>query len=263
MADSFPVVAGIDENGLEVVHDFASPWHLAIQGMTRSGKSVLSYGLLAGLVRYPEVRVMGSDISSVLLAPWAHKRQNQAVIGESDMLAHVELVESVLAESRARTRAFYGEKVDKLAEFTPERPLLVLVLEEYPGLLDALAEDDDAQGRKTGQKLAPRMKRAVSSLVAQGAKAGVRVVLLAQRFEAGIIGGATRSNFGFRVSLRVDNQDSVKMLHPSAPPETIESVELFQPGQGLLDRPGLPRTVFRARHVPDYGRWLAHIEGHL
>lgn len=263
MTKAFPVVVGLDENAEDIVHDFASPWHLALQGMTRSGKSVLSYGLLAGLVRYSEVKIVGSDISSVLLAPWAYRREGQAVIGDADMPAHVAVIEGVLAESRRRTSTFYGARIDKLEDFTADRPLIVCVLEEYPGLLDALAEDDEASGRKAGQKLAPRMKRAVSSLVAQGAKAGIRVVLLAQRFEAGIIGGATRSNFGFRVSLRVDNQDSIKMLHPSAPEDTIEQVELFQPGQGLLDRPGVPRVVFRARHVPDYAKWLDYVEKHL
>ena len=87
-----------------------------------------------------------------------------------------------------------------------------MVLEEYPGELKQLRDFDAAQDRKRGERLEPTARAAVGRLVAEGAKAGVRVLLLAQRADAEFIDGASRSNFAARVSFRVDNADAVRML---------------------------------------------------
>lgn len=58
-------------------------------------------------------------------------------------------------------------------------PLLVVVLEEYPGLLRVLDGTDKGLGRAA--------RAAVARLLAEGGKAGVRVVLVAQRAEANIV----------------------------------------------------------------------------
>lgn len=52
---------GITELGTGFNIDFNDAWHYAIQGMTRSGKSVLVYSLLAPLAACDNVRICGVD----------------------------------------------------------------------------------------------------------------------------------------------------------------------------------------------------------
>ncbi|MGL4173814.1 MAG: hypothetical protein ACRCTR_07060 [Actinomycetota bacterium] len=60
---------GRAEDGTDVVVDPCDPWHAAFQGATRSGKSALTYTLLAGVAHHADVLVCGVDPSGVLLAP--------------------------------------------------------------------------------------------------------------------------------------------------------------------------------------------------
>jgi S-DNA-T family DNA segregation ATPase FtsK/SpoIIIE len=260
MSIKFLVNVGVTEDGEPLIHDFGSPWHLAIQGQTRSGKSVLTYGLLGSLSKYPECRVIGSDKSGILLAPQFHLGKEPLVaLGFENMKKHVEILEDIVKEMARRTSLLWPQRLDKLDDFTTDLPLLVVAIEEYPGLIESLDDEDSKAPRGQAEKLKARAKRAVAILVAEGAKVGIRVVLLAQRFEASIVGGAVRSNFGFRVTLRVDNSDSVKMLHPNAEDDEVSAVELFLPGQGIVELPAKGRQIFRAYEV-DYQKYVAHVE---
>lgn len=58
--------------------------------------------------------------------------------------------------------------------------------------------------------------------------------MIVQRADAEIVDGATRAQFGTRVTLAVDNGDAVRMLHPGAEPETVDSVRGFGPGRCLF-----------------------------
>lgn len=93
-------------------------------------------------------------------------------------------------------------------------------------------------------------------MIQEEAKAGVRVLLLAQRMDASIVGGPERSNIGTRISLRVDNRDAVAMLHPDADPETVERVRGFAAGYVYVERPaGAPQVVrFDAVDYSEYRR---------
>lgn len=234
-------------------------WHYGIQGMSRSGKSVLVYGVLAQVAAMPEVVVAGLDPTGVLLGPWtAAPGRDWRATGTGDIPAAAAAVGRIVAEMDRRIASLPDRDLDKLTRFTPAEPILLTVLEEYPGLLAAAEADDEAEGRRSAGRLAPRIRRDVRRLIQEGAKVGVRVVMLAQRMDASIVGGAERSNIGTRVTLRVDNGDAVRMLHPSAPPELVDVMGLARPGQGVVDLPGEPLRRFKA-DVIDYGGYLARV----
>ena len=93
------VVLGRGEDATEVVADPAAPWHLAIQGATRSGKSALSYTFLGALAARPDVLVCGVDPSGILLAPWLPGRGGAWIAtGTADLTGAVTALSGVVAE---------------------------------------------------------------------------------------------------------------------------------------------------------------------
>lgn len=210
------VVVGRLDDGRDAVLDFQSASHVAIQGMTRSGKSAFCYTALGQVAQSPLVRIGGVDPNRVLLAPIARASgdPNRFALGD-DIEGAVTVLDYYLALMAERMEQIDADRIDKINQFSAETPIEVVVLEEYDGLL-ALAEDHDkATGAKPADRLSPRIQRAVRSLVAQGAKAGIRVVLITQRMDASIVGGATRGQFGTRVTFGVDDTTAVRMLHPA------------------------------------------------
>ena len=86
----------------------------------------------------------------------------------------------------------------------------------------------------------------------------MRVVLVAQRADASIVGGALRSNFAVRLTMRVDNTEAVRMLHPSADQALCERVARFGQAYGLVERPSKSLRVMKADHLP-YERYVQAI----
>lgn len=251
----FPLTIGRLENGGDAEADLTDAAHVAIQGATRSGKSVLTYGLLGNLAGRENVRVCGADPTGLLLGPWA-KRDDSGPIAlggigaaEDDELdGYVDLATGLMQEMQERARILHESGQDKISDFTADLPLLVVVLEEYPGLLEALKAGDVGRGTaKTadGPKREPVFVSAVGRLLREGAKYGIRVLILAQRMDASLIGGGARSQLGMRITLRIDNADGVRMLHEGVDSELVSQVAQFSPGQGIFQVPGKPLTVAR------------------
>ncbi|WP_205755761.1 hypothetical protein, partial [Bacillus amyloliquefaciens] len=86
--------------------------------------------------------------------------------------------------------------------------LILLVLEEFPGIIEGAQDFDATNGLKPADRYAPRITSLVRQIAAQSAKAGIRMLLLAQRAEASIVGGNARSNFAVKMTLRVDEPES-------------------------------------------------------
>lgn len=220
------------EDGGDIFLDFADPTHTIIQGSTRSGKSVLMYAVLAQLACAPNVQIWGSDPNSVLLGPLARTVSEEAraerfVIGLNTNQA-LEMLQRVTAVMDARISSLVPRRLEKISDFTAEEPVIVVVLEEYAALMaQALIEDKKAHAE---------IKRLVGRLFAEGAKAGIRVVMILQRAEAAIIDGSTRSNAMQRITLGVDNGDSVRMLHEGLDPETAEAVTHFRNGRFIINQ---------------------------
>lgn len=221
-ATRFPI--GRTENG-DAVLNIEDASHVAIQGMTRSGKSALLYTILGTLAGDPRVRVGGIDPNGITLGPFADAAPGW-VSTTSDPAEAVAVLRRYVDEMTARIGVLLSEGIEKIDTFNPDRPLLVCVLEEYPGLLGAADAD---------RKVKAEIQTLVGRLVREGAKAGIRVILLAQRMDASIVGGDIRAQFGTRITMRVDNLDAVTMLHPGAADLDISRIKTFPPGRALFE----------------------------
>jgi DNA segregation ATPase FtsK/SpoIIIE-like protein len=179
--------------------------------------------------------------------------------GNSPTYVHfLDVLTSIVEEMDRRTFLLATDGKDKLdtGDFCCALPVLVVILEEWPGIMRAAAAEDSAKGRTAVKdRVSPRIEAAVGRLVAEGAKTGIRVVLLAQRFSSKALDTDSRSNFGVRQTLRVDNADAVGMLHDNAT-EWAPILSVSAPGQGLIERPGLGQRRYRA----DYTSYETYLE---
>jgi S-DNA-T family DNA segregation ATPase FtsK/SpoIIIE len=234
--------------------------HLAIQGATGSGKSIFIYGLIAQLVRCPHVLIGGCDPTGLLLRPFKGTvHQEWQASGTAAPAAHVHLLERLVAEMDRRI-ANLPPRRDQV-DITAACPLIFFVLEEYPGLLRA------ADAGKRSSSLAERIKLLVGRLIAEGRKAGIRLVILAQRFEAAIVDGYTRDQCTVRLSFRVGNASSIEMLHPDGR-DVADEHAIAPPGVALLSAPGVPLVRIKSPYLGHddedsaYGRYWDLVTGH-
>lgn len=247
------VLLGRDEGGQDILVDPADLPHVAVQGVTRSGKSVWTYGLLAQLAGRPDVLVAGLDPTGLLWRPFAGSRHaDWQVSGLDELAAHEKLLARVVDEMDRRIRELPADR-DSI-EITHDRPLLFVFLEEYPGLLRVL---DAAKTR--GDDPGGRVRALISRLLAEGAKVGIRVVILAQRAEAAVLGAFERAMCSLRISFRCDNRTAVELLHAGADPAVADAHTSALPGVGLISMPGRPLTRFRAPYLGDYAAFAAAI----
>lgn len=252
---SIPITVGRTQHGRDVVIDLVGDAaHIIYQGKTRSGKSQATYNFLAQCAAHPCVRVVGSDPTTVLLAPFSKREHGEKYIhlGTDDQEKTVDVLRWVKAESDRRIERMWDRRIDKYDTFTPALPLIVVVLEEFPGIVEAAQDEDAMLGRKPADRVAPRVQGLVRQIAAQSAKAGIRLLLLAQRAEASIVGGNARANFAVKMSLRLDEPESLRMLHPTATPEDCAQAENFPPGVGYFEQPGRRREIIRTDLVGEY-----------
>lgn len=223
---SLVVRVGRRETGGDVHLDFSEASHVAIQGMTRSGKSVFCYNLAASLARCPDARVWGVDPNSVFLSPLAVGEDAERFVLGNKPEEAADLLRRFVEHMDDRIALLASMGVDKFESFSEALPVDVLFLEEWPGLVRAAAQVD--------RKVKAEIERLVARLVSEGAKAGVRVVLIAQRLSAHTFDTDSRGQFGTRITFAVDNGEAVRMLHPSVDSEVSEMVSGFPPGRALL-----------------------------
>lgn len=258
-----PQPVGRDEDGVPVRLDLhGAPWHVAIQGASRSGKSALVYALLASVsvqAQHGRMVLAGVDPTGILFKPFAgYPGEQLRASGLSDETAISEVVRGLVAEMENRIDALLRSGRDKLTGGR-EIPTILAVFEEYPGLLAHLEEID--KPLKPAERIGPSFRLGVRRLIQEGAKVGIRVLVIAQRMDASIIGGSERSNIGTRISLRVDNADAVRMLHETGSGEDIvQRVRAFQPGQALIEVAGEQPRYFRSL-LTDYGPWAEFVGG--
>lgn len=86
-----------------------------------------------------------------------------------------------------RTRRLADLGIAAYEEFSSDLPLRVFVLEEYAGLLRQATAHDE--GLKPAERTAGKIKQRVGRLVSEGAKAGIRIILITQRMDATIVDG--------------------------------------------------------------------------
>ena len=248
------VLLGRDEDGQGIDVDPLRLPHTIVQGTTRSGKSVFVYGLLAQLARRTDVLVTGVDPTGLVFRPFAGTRHaDWQVSGLRDVAAVEKLLTRVVDEMDRRIGALPLHRDS--AELTDEQPAIVVVLEEWAGTLKVL---DAAKTR--GDDPGARVRALVSRLLAEGAKVGIKVLILVQRAEANVVGALERSLCTLRISFWVDSLDSVKLLHPGVDPAVADEHTTATPGIGLLTIPDRTLTRFRAPFIGDYEAYARAIQ---
>lgn len=249
------VLLGRDENGTDLRVEPADIPHTICQGVTRSGKSVWTYGLLGQLAHRPDVLITGCDPTGLLWRPFAGTRHaDWQASGLTDLGAAEKVLRRVVDEMDDRIADLPADR-DSI-ETGPDRPLIFVVMEELPGTLRVL---DAAKTR--GDDPGARVRALLSRLLAEGAKAGIRCLLLAQRAEASVVGAFERAMCSLRISFRCDNRASVELLHPGADPALADGHTSALPGVALLSRPGHELTRFRAPFIGGYADYAATVRG--
>ncbi len=236
---------GRSEDDRLIAVDPRTEGHTIAQGVTRSGKSVWTYGLLAQLARRPDVRIAGCDPTGLLWRPFPASPDR--VSGLADIEAHENLLHRLVAEMDQRITEMPTDR-DTVA---PDVPLIFLVIEEYAGLLRAA----DAMSKDTGKRIRAHLSR----LLAEGAKAGFRLLILVQRAEAAVIGAFERAMCSTRISFRCDNRASVELLHPGAPDDVCAAHSVAAPGVALLSTPGTPLVRLRAPYIGSYADYATAV----
>lgn len=235
------LVLGVGEDGRRVTLDLAEAAHIIVQGTTGGGKSVALYSLLGQLTRARDVRVTGIDPTGLLLGPWCGRWGDVAgpVCGTADPGRYLVVLDRLVVEMDRRIAAMPAGR-DRV-ELGEHCPLLLVVLEEYPGVL-RLA---DTAGKDIGRQV----RALVARLLSEGRKAGIRCVLVAQRADASVIGGFERSQASHRLSFRVDSRDALAMLHSDVSPDQVAEHVTAAAGVALLTAPGVPLTRIRGPYL--------------
>lgn len=244
------VRVGLTGHREPIDYDVATPSHIALAGATRSGKSALAYWLLGQLAAMPWVRIVGSDVSSLLLHPFAG--DPLVALGQDDLDAHARALEGVEKLMRDRLDALLATGCDKRDLYDTASPLVVVVIEEFPSLL-ALAAARDSSASPKG-KLEARLKSLFLRLVTQSAKCGIRVLVIAQRMDASILQGVARSNIETRFLLRSD-EAGIEMMIPDLDDQQRAFLARARPGVGFMTAPCVPPTLFRGVAV-SYQQYL-------
>jgi S-DNA-T family DNA segregation ATPase FtsK/SpoIIIE len=167
--------------------------HTLVAGTTGSGKSGVLNVILAALTGCPDVVLWGIDLKNGMeLQPWASCLDRLATTpaGATTLLGDA----VTLLEDRAALLTAEGEKT---WEPTPDRPALVIVVDEYAELTetasDALAHAD--------------------SIARRGRAPAVTLIVATQRPTQKTMGsGSVRSQLEVRICLRVQERRDVELI---------------------------------------------------
>jgi S-DNA-T family DNA segregation ATPase FtsK/SpoIIIE len=244
-----PIALGVDEAGELVLLDWVQATHMIVQGTTGGGKSTGMYSLLAQHAGVSDARITGCDPTGLLLRPWIGHWDDvpAAAVGSKNPMAFVTTVDQLVREMDRRISEIPPDRDSVI--LGPELPVIVCVLEEYPGLLRIL----DSASKELGKTF----RALVGRLFAEGRKGGIRLVVISQRADATIIGGFERGQASHTMSYRVDSADAVRMLHPDVTADLVAEHASAPAGVALLSRPGNLLTRLRAPYLT-YASYIAY-----
>lgn len=232
------MVLGRTPAGVDVRLDPAAG-HSLFVGETRSGKSVQVYGVLAQLPRDGSVTVAGIDPTGVLLNALgpALGGPGLRVLTLADPERVRAVVTALLEEMDRRIGALLAAGQDKVTEFSREYPLVVVILEEFPGTLAALKALDAASGARVVDRLETLVRLAVQRIALEGLKVGFTIALLSQRADVSLLTGVLRANLTNRCAFRSD-PEGLRMIFPAITPEQVEKSQAFRPGRAFAQLVG-------------------------
>lgn len=238
------------DDGADLVQDIRREAHAIVQGVTRSGKSVFTYSMLAQLCREPDVRITGCDPTGILWRPFTGTRHAEfQVSGLASLDAHENLLLRLVDEMDRRIVAIPHD-LDSLPT-SRDVPLVLVVLEELAGLYRAADATNKDQGK--------RIRALIGRLLAESAKAGFRCLLLVQRAEAAIVGAFERANCSTRISFRTDSRASVELLHPGTDAGIADQHTTAAPGIALVSTPGRSLCRMRAPYFGDFAAYVSAV----
>lgn len=224
----WPVQFGALENGAMLRESLVDCGHLAAQGQTRGGKTRWAYGVLGQLAGARDIEIAGIDPTAKLLGPWSgHPQGSDRLTADSSYDAMEQTASELVSDMRERIRSI-PRHLDTLP-IGRDFPLRLVVLEEWSNALTlAGIAKNKAKGLDTD------LGKYVQILLAESHKAGYRLLTMAQRFDAGVVGSLNRDNISHRFSFRTASKDGLKMLHESIEDFTADEHSVAQPG--IADR---------------------------
>lgn len=199
----------------DVFIDFSSAPHVAQQGQSGSGKSVLLYSTLAQLSRIdPNLcSIWINDPHRITGLPFQDRPGSRVVLGIDDE-ASVQMLEDLVQEMDERLELLSSERLENLKPDNLAKvgkTLIVAAFDEFPGIVRAMAINDGT--RKPQEKLEKKFRGLYGRILSEGRKVGISTITVAQRFDADLIGGYERAQMAVRVSLGLDNATAINMLH--------------------------------------------------
>lgn len=260
---NLPIRLGRDLDGRPVVIDMATMTHLLVCGETGSGKSALTYLLLGELAaHFKTVRTVGIDPSEVLLCPFHDRFPDPWIaLGGKDHQHVVDILEGLVVEMGRRMTMLRRAGLDKVETFSEKLPLIAIVLEELPSIVRSLDSFDKVTGAKPADRLAGRARLAIERLLSESRKVGFRVIVLAQRPDAEVIGGYARSQMPTRIALRMSAAEDFRMALSDVSKEMAEQAMNSPAGVGLIRTPGTDLLRrFRVDHVPSYQAFVQRVD---
>lgn len=249
-----PVTFGQLESGRMLQESLAECGHIAAQGQTRSGKTRWTYGVLAQLAGAEHVEIAGLDPTGKTLGPWQGHPQGCdriAATGHADELERVSA--GLVADMETRIQAIPRDR-DTLPLGDGGWPVRVVVLEEWAGCLTVVST---ARGKGVQSV---QVYKDIQRLLAEGHKAGYRVIMLSQRFDGQLIGGFNRDNLSHRFSFRTASQTGLEMLHEGIGKTQAVRHGFARPGIALADTPATGLQRLRALDVTSYTDYLSRID---
>lgn len=161
--------------------------NILVGGIPGSGKSGGSTAILAGVARLENTALYGIDLKRVELTPWLPRFEEIAKTAEDSL----DLLKRLHVEMMARYEYLEEHGLKKLspATFSPERPLIALIIDELAQLV------------LSGDKLmSDEIKELLRSLVALGRAAGITVITMTQKPETAVIPSSFRDLLAQRVA---------------------------------------------------------------
>lgn len=199
--DDFAI--GITEDGDPVTINFANSAHGAIQGVTRSGKSITVNSFLAhaSLMRDVELTIIDPNVAAA--APWYRTAHRVCTAHHPDEAS--EVIAQLRVEMNKRASVFWRERTDRISQFSPEQPLGLLVIDEV--LHYTTWHEPKARNR---------FKAELQAFSSEAAKFGYRLWLLGQKLDASAVTTTTRTNLFSRICHRVSTRQDFEHLFNEA-----------------------------------------------
>ncbi|MFD3722707.1 FtsK/SpoIIIE domain-containing protein [Streptomyces sp. NPDC058674] len=218
------VLLGWDEEGTPIVLNLAYSAHALIAGVTRSGKSITVNTLLAYASLMRDVCLIVIDPNLGAVAPWW--RTTYKVSDSFHPDEPREILRWVREEMQRRERLFWSGRTDRITNFSPELPLIILAIDEVANYT-----------RHPDRKARERFEAELLAIASQGAKFGVRLWLLTQKPSADVLTTAVRTNLSARICHRVDTTEDFLHLFPDGRELDITAADReMPPGSEALFR---------------------------